>query len=82
MVLGHVMDSVLQNVIEYCSKEDTRRRLESNLLSPMMRYMAHKFSWSVRLFQAIAVLVFIQTLILLWLLFREMRRPPVTFAAL
>lgn len=69
-----VLDSVLHNVVDYCSKEETRSRLQSTLLAPAMQYVAEKCAWGVRLFQAIAVLVFVQTLILLWLLFREVRR--------
>lgn len=75
MVLHSLLDSVMHNMVEYCSKEETRAQLETKVLSPVMQYLADKFSWGVRLFQAVAVLVFIQTLVLLWLLFREMRRP-------
>lgn len=72
-----MLAQVLDQVVHYVSKEETREQLESKVLSPVMQYLAVKFSWGVRLFQVIAVLVFIQTLILLWLLFREMRRPPI-----
>lgn len=72
MVLAALMDSV----VEYCTKEETRAQLESRVLGPALQYVADKFSWGVRLFQAVAVLVLVQTLILLWLLMRELRRPP------
>lgn len=75
MVLQNLVDSVMHNVVDYCSKEETRAQLETKVLSPVLQYLADKFAWGVRLFQAVAVLVFIQTLVLLWLLFREMRRP-------
>lgn len=70
-----MLEALLDRAVEYCTKDETRAALEARVLSPMVRYLASKFSWSVRLFQAVAVLVFIQTLILLWLLFREVRRP-------
>jgi hypothetical protein len=72
MVVAALMDSV----VEYCTKDETRAQLESKFLGPALQYVADKFSWGVRLFQAVAVLVLIQTLILLWLLMRELRRPP------
>lgn len=75
-MLDGVLDGVVSNVVQYCSREKTRERLESEVLTPVVRYVAHKFSWSVRLFQAVAVLVFIQTMVLLWLLLRDCRRPP------
>lgn len=73
-MLDQVLDSLVRNVVDYCSREDTRARLETQVVSPMMQYLADKFAWSVRVFQAVAVLVFIQTLVLLWLLVREVRR--------
>lgn len=71
-----MLDTLLDRAVEYCTRQETKEALESRVLTPLVRYLAHKFSWSVRLFQAVAVLVFIQTLILLWLLLREVRRAP------
>ena len=76
MVLAAVLSSVVDNVVDYCSKQETRERLESKVVAPMMQYLADKFAWGVRLFQVVAILVFVQTLVLLWLLARELRRPP------
>ena len=72
-----MLDSLLDRAVEYCTRRETREALESRVLTPLVRYLAAKFSWSVRLFQVVAVLVLIQTLILLWLLFREVKRPVV-----
>lgn len=73
-MMSSLVDDALSKFIEYCSREDTKTRLESRVLAPALGYLSDKFSWSVRLFQAVAVLVFIQTLLLLWLLLRELRR--------
>jgi hypothetical protein len=75
MVVSQVLDSVVDKVVEYCSRDDTRSRLEAKVLAPAVRYVADKFAWGVRVFQVVAVLVLIQTLVLLWLLVRDMRRP-------
>ena len=72
------LHAVLDSLMDYCTKEETREQLESKVLAPVLQYVADKFSWGVRLFQAVAVLVLIQTVILLWLLFRELRRPPLS----
>lgn len=72
---GGVLGSLVAKVVEYCSREDTKAQFESRVIGPATRYMADKFSWSVRVFQIVAVLVLIQTLILLWLLIRDLRRP-------
>lgn len=72
-----VLDSVVGRVVEYCSRDETKAQFESKVLGPAMRYLADKFSWSVRVFQIVAVLVLIQTVILLWLLLRDFRRSAV-----
>ena len=75
-----VLDSVVHNVVDYCSREETKAQLESKVLAPALQYLAEKCSWGVRLFQIVAILVFVQTIILLWLLARELRRPPLPLA--
>lgn len=69
-----LVESVLNSLADYCGKQETREALESRVLAPVTQYLAAKFSWTVRLFQVVAVLVFVQTIILLWLLVREVRR--------
>jgi hypothetical protein len=75
MVVHQVLDSVLTKVVDYCGQERTREQLEAKVLAPAIKYIADRFSWGVRIFQVVAVLVLIQTVILLWLLLRDMRRP-------
>ena len=69
-----LLEQLVQSLVEYCNRQETREQLETRVLAPVTRYLAERFAWSVRLFQAVAVLVLVQTLILLWLLFREVRR--------
>ena len=77
-----VLGSLVGKVVEYCSREDTKAAFETRVIGPATRYLADKFSWSVRVFQIVAVLVLIQTLILLWLLVRDLRRPSHFFGPL
>ena len=69
-ILSHLMD----NVIDYCKRQDTRDAIDAKILTPLVRYLAERFSWSVRLFQLVVVLVLVQTILLLWMLVRELRR--------
>lgn len=71
MVLERLMDDVVTKVVDYCAKDETRTKLESHVLGPALKYLSDKFAWGVRLFQAVAILVFVQTLMLLWLLLRD-----------
>jgi hypothetical protein len=66
---------LIDTLFEYCSRAETREALESKVITPLVRYLAERFSWAVRVFQIVAVLVFSQTLMLVWLLAREIRRP-------
>ena len=74
MVLSGLMETLVHNVVDYCSREETRAQLESKVVHPLVQYLAVKFSWAVRLFQVVAILVFVQTIMLLWLLAREIRK--------
>ena len=78
-----MLSSVVDHLVEYCNKQETREALESKVLTPFVRYLAERFSWGVRMFQVVAVLVLVQTVLLVWLLFREVRGSrvavPVTF---
>lgn len=74
MVIHAILEDVLTKVVDYCARDETKAKLEAGVLAPAMQYLADKFSWGVRLFQAVAILVFVQTLMLLWLLFRDVRR--------
>lgn len=76
-MLQGLLDDVVTKVVDYCGRDETRARLESQVLAPVMKYLADKFAWGVRLFQAVAILVFVQTIILLWMLVRDARAPPV-----
>lgn len=63
-----VADSVIDRFVEYCARD--KDRLEARVLRPAMQYLAERFAWCIRVFQAVAVLVLIQTVVLLWLLLR------------
>lgn len=76
-MLQGLLDDMVTKVVDYCGRDETRAKLESQVLAPVMKYLADKFAWGVRLFQAVAILVFVQTIILLWLMVRHVRAPPV-----
>lgn len=75
-VANGMLGQLIQSVVDLCNREDTREVLETRVVTPLVHYLAERFAWTVRLFQVVAVLVFFQTIILLWLLMREVRRPP------
>ncbi len=68
-----VVQQFVEKFVEYCSKDETRTALERKLLQPLLEYLTERFAWTLRAFQALTVLVAIQTLLLIWLLLRSYR---------
>ena len=55
--------------------DPTRDTLERTFVRPAVEYLGERFAWTLRAFQALTVLVALQTLLLLWLLFRTRPGP-------
>ena len=69
-----VLRAAMAKVVAYCSQPDVRRELDDKLLSPLLAHAGERFAWAARLFQVVAALVLVQTLLLLWMLVRDARR--------
>lgn len=67
-MLQHLADSFIDQFVDYCARD--KEKLEARVLRPALQYLAERFSWGIRIFQAVAVLVLIQTGVLLWILLR------------
>ena len=69
MLLQQLADNLLDQFVEFCTRD--RDKIESRILKPALRYLAERFAWCIRVFQAVAVLVLVQTIVLLYLLVRR-----------
>jgi hypothetical protein len=65
-----VLQQFVEKFVEYCSTDENRQALEKKVLLPILEYLGDRFHWTLKAFQALTVLVFIQTVLLIWLLFR------------
>ena len=72
-----VVDHLIEKFVDYCSEEKTRKSLEDKFLMPILEHLGERFHWTLKAFQALTVLVAIQTLLILWLLLRSYRAPAV-----
>lgn len=72
-----VLQQLVEKFVEYCSQDETRLALERKLLKPVIEYLTERFSWTLKAFQALTVLVAVQTCLLIWLLLRSYRGPGV-----
>lgn len=68
-----VVQQLIEKFVDYCSQDETREALERKLLKPVTEYLGKQFHWTLKAFQALTVLVAIQTCLLIWLLFRSYR---------
>lgn len=68
------LNGVIDAVASYVNREDTKKILEDRVLQPCLAYANEKLVWSVRLFQLVALLVVVQSVMLVFLLVREVRR--------
>lgn len=69
-MIDELLDQCITKLIDYVEKEDNAKRLESKILAPLMRHMTQKFAWLSYSFQTVAALVVLQTLLILYLVFK------------
>lgn len=67
-MLQQLADSLLDQFVEFCARD--REKIEARILKPALHYLAERFAWCIHVFQAVAVLVLMQTIVLLYLLVR------------
>lgn len=68
------MSRAVAGLVRYCAAEETKRELEAKIVSPLLQHVGARFAWAAHLFQALAVLVCVQTVLLAWLLVRDVCR--------
>ena len=73
-----VLQQFIEKFVDYCSQDETKQAIEAKVLRPITAYLAEKFHWTLKAFQALTVLVAVQTVLLVWLLFRSYRPVAVT----
>ena len=70
-MLDQVLEQLVSKAADFCANEENRALLESKFIGPVMEYLALKFSWIAVMIRAVAVLVVVQTVLLVWLLLRS-----------
>lgn len=70
-----MLDDFLDAVAKYCADEQRSKKIQQALMEPILAHLAARFTWIFRAVQALAVLIILQFVVLMWLLFRSFRRP-------
>ena len=58
-----MLDALVDALTEYVSREDTKRVLGDRIVRPCLEFINEKSWWAVRTFQAMAILVVLQTIL-------------------
>ena len=69
-----MLDDLLDAVARYCSDEERSLKLREALMEPVLAHLSARFTWLFRAVQALAVLIVLQFIVVMWLLFRSFRR--------
>lgn len=69
-----MLDDIVQAVKNFASADETKQAFEDSILKPCARYADEKLASIIRIFQVIAVLVFVQAIVVMFLLMKELRR--------
>lgn len=69
-----MIDDIVKAVKEYAANDATKKAIEENVIKPCTKYVDEKIAFGVRIFQIVALLVLVQTVITIFLLILELRR--------
>lgn len=70
----YMIEDIVKAVKEYAANETTKKAIEENVIAPCTKYVDDKLAFGVRIFQIVALLVLVQTVITVFLLILELRR--------
>ena len=74
MTKMYMIEDIVKAVKEYATNETTKKAIEEHVVKPCAKYVDDKLAFGVRIFQIVAVLVLVQTVIAVFLLISELRR--------
>lgn len=67
-MLQELLDQLFERAGEYCADPQNRVKLHDKLLAPVLEHLAVRFQWLFNCLQALAALLVIQTILLVWIL--------------
>ena len=67
------MDEIFDALIGYCSGDERSDRLKKTFLEPVLSHLTNKFNWVFRAVQAVALLIVIQFVFVVWTFIRSYR---------
>lgn len=68
-MMDEILDQVVTKSFDYCAKEENIQHFEEKFLNPIIQHISRRFIWLSYSFQTIAILVVLQTLLIVYLVF-------------
>lgn len=68
-MINEILDQIVTKSFDYCSNEENVQRLEEKFLNPIIQHISRRFIWLNYSFQTIAILVILQTILIVYLVF-------------
>lgn len=69
-MIQDVLDQVFDKASEWCSKPENTSRITEKLLTPILQSLRERFQWLFSIIQVLAVLIIVQTVLLVLVLMR------------
>lgn len=70
-MIESLIDQSIERLADYCSKKENLEVLNDRIVSPMLQHIAMRFSWITMSVQFMIGLLFIQTVLLIILMFKK-----------
>lgn len=67
-MIEKLLDQVFEKACKYCSEPENTAKISEKLLAPLLQTLAVRFQWLFNCLQALAALVVIQTILIVWIL--------------
>jgi hypothetical protein len=67
-MIDKLLDQVFEKAGDYCADPENRFKISEKLLQPVIQTVAVRFQWLFNCLQALAALLVIQTILIVWIL--------------
>ena len=67
-MIADLLDQLFEKASDYCAKPENTLKISEKLLAPIVQSMAVRFQWLFNCLQALATLLVLQTVLLVWVL--------------
>ena len=68
-MISDILDQLVIKGIDYCKQEENVKKMEDAFLVPIIQHISRRFAWLSYSFQTMALLMVLQTCLLIYMVF-------------